>query len=269
MSAMHIQVSFPQLEVHRIVDRFENTIHAHDGQYQVTIATSGTCYFTHENRKLKLEAGEGVLLRPSDRHSFHIDDDAAVLILIASGADGSQFQAPPQDGQTLVRMQLEPGLAAAHSRQWLDAALISEKGNPLAAQETESLIINQMQQLLWGDSSLPTSLNPTLGPLDPHFQRALDYIHARFLEPISVEEIAAVALQSRFHFIRTFKSVTGLTPYQYVLHLRLEEGMRLLRLTRCTVTEISLQLGFSTPSQFYRIFEKYLRVTPEQYRTLQ
>lgn len=266
---MHIQVNFPQLEVHRIVNRFENTIHAHDEHYQVTIATSGTCYFTHENRRMRLQAGEGVLLRPSDKHSFHIDDDAAVLILIASGGDGSQFQAPPENSQALVRMQLEPGLAAAYTRQWLDAALICEKGSSLAAQETEALIINQMQQLLRGDSPLLPSPGSVLGPPDPHFQRALDYIHARFLEPISVEEIAAVALQSRFHFIRTFKAMTGLTPYQYVLHLRLEEGMRLLRLTRRTVTEISLQLGFSTPSQFYRIFEKYLCVTPEQYRTLQ
>ncbi|GBF73610.1 AraC family transcriptional regulator [Paenibacillus sp. 598K] len=276
---MHIQMTFPQLEVHRIVNQFENPVHAHDEQYQITLVTSGACHFSYENRKLRLGAGEGLLLLPSDLHNFHLEDGSGVLVLIANDVDGAMISKPSDAGGGPMRIPFDTGLA----RTWLDAAFLCERSDLLAAQETESLMLHQLQQLLHGGSSTLSAEpqragsggmtavgRPALpGRADPHVARALEYIHDRFREPISVEEIAAVALQSRYHFIRTFKAATGMTPYHYVLHLRLAESLRLLRQTRSTVTEISLQLGFSTPSQLYRMFDRYVQVTPEQYRLLQ
>ncbi|MFP3391637.1 helix-turn-helix domain-containing protein [Brevibacillus sp. SIMBA_040] len=55
--------------------------HEHDEQYQVTIPVQGTCFFTHENKAVKLPAGEGLILHLRDRHSFHIGHDASVIII--------------------------------------------------------------------------------------------------------------------------------------------------------------------------------------------
>lgn len=81
-----------------------------------------------------------------------------------------------------------------------------------------------------------------------------------------MEELAAVALQSRFHFVRSFKASVRMTPYEYVLQLRITEANRRLLQTNMTVTEISFSLGFSCTNQFYWLFAKLVGVTPERYR---
>lgn len=101
---------------------------------------------------------------------------------------------------------------------------------------------------------------------DLHLKRAVEYAHAHYRDQLDVDTLAAVALQSRFHFIRSFRTMTGLTPYQYVLRLRVEEAKAQLSRTAHTVADISCSLGFSSASQFYRAFAKATGLTPEQYR---
>ncbi|MFC0391924.1 helix-turn-helix domain-containing protein [Paenibacillus mendelii] len=110
-----------------------------------------------------------------------------------------------------------------------------------------------MDSLLWG--SQPAVFRKAVLS-DQHFSRVLDYIHGHYTEQMSVDKLSSIALQSRYHFIRTFRTLTGLTPYQYVLQLRIEKAKDQLGSTATTVEEISYNLGFSSASQFYRAFLK-------------
>ncbi len=131
-------------------------------------------------------------------------------------------------------------------------------------------MLEYVHRLIWGSGQLEKETAGkgacTGKDGDGHLHRVLDYIHAHYIDQVSIDELAAVALQSRFHFIRSFKSLTGMTPYQYVLRLRMEEARKQLRYSSVTITEISFGLGFSSTSQFYRVFMKSTGVTPEQYR---
>ncbi|MFD1954998.1 helix-turn-helix domain-containing protein [Paenibacillus thailandensis] len=264
---MQLQMILPRVEAYHIADQYENAVHSHDGHYQVTIPTKGTCYFTHEHKQMRLGAGDMLLLHPSDRHCFHIGDDAAVIIVIAEG-EGLHAGGSALKDEAVVRKEINPQEAKSLYRRWMGSAFL-ETGELLAAQEAEQSILEDLRSLLRGDQApLPQAGPKRSGKLlDPHLARAAEYIREHYAETIQIDELAAIALQSRFHFIRSFKAAVGLTPYQYVLHLRIEEAKRLLRETDSSVTEISYRLGFAAPSQFYRAFVKTAQATPEQYRS--
>jgi AraC-like DNA-binding protein len=94
----------------------------------------------------------------------------------------------------------------------------------------------------------------------------MDYIHDHYKEQLSLDELAALAGVSKYHFVRQFKARTGNTPYQYVLSLRIAEAKRLLGAGRTSVTGICFDLGFASLSSFYRMFGRATGMTPEQYR---
>src|SRR5260370_42468132 len=71
---------------------------------------------------------------------------------------------------------------------------------------------------------------------------------------------------SEFHFSRLFKRTTGLTPSQYFIHLRMEKARRLLRETNQSVTEIGLDVGYTSPSPLAQIFRRDVGISPSEYR---
>ena len=80
-------------------------------------------------------------------------------------------------------------------------------------------------------------------------------------------ELASIAHYSRYHFLRTFKVVTRQTPTQFVLSQRLDRAARLLIYNRkLSVTEVSMDCGFSSPQHFARTFRPMFGLTPGEAR---
>jgi AraC-like DNA-binding protein len=71
---------------------------------------------------------------------------------------------------------------------------------------------------------------------------------------------------SAFHFLRTFESLTGLTPHQYVLRARLREAAMRLAAERAKVLDIALDCGFGDVSNFNRAFRTEFSVSPRVFR---
>lgn len=254
----------PQLEIHNISNTFENMTHKHDDQYQLTIPTRGTCFFTHENKSMTLSPGEGLILQPRDSHSFHIESGASVLIIRLNNSSLNVQSERKPEGLRL-RQTFDLAKVADYYQQWAAELLIPDRSDPMAVEETESRIVGGVHELLWGDSIRVPYMDNNIRP-DLHYSRVLEYIHAHYTEPLDVDTLANLAMQSRYHFIRSFKSITGLSPYQYVLKRRVEEAKEQLKRTGKTVTEISFALGFASTSQFHRVFLKSVGMTPERYR---
>lgn len=72
-----------------------------------------------------------------------------------------------------------------------------------------------------------------------------DFMHARLPESISLADIAAAAHLSRFHFLRVFQSVYGVTPVAYLRDLRVRRARALFESTRQGVAEIAASVGMS------------------------
>jgi transcriptional regulator GlxA family with amidase domain len=84
--------------------------------------------------------------------------------------------------------------------------------------------------------------------------------------PRSLSELARAAGLSPYHFLRVFKSVTGITPHQWRLRARLRKAAQMLLTTRTPVTVIALDAGFEDLSNFIRTFRAAFGVSPREYR---
>jgi AraC family transcriptional regulator len=94
-----------------------------------------------------------------------------------------------------------------------------------------------------------------------------DHIRANLANDLSVFELAKIARLSPFHFSRLFKNSVGLTPCQYVIRERIQEGARMLRTGQDTIAEIALAVGFSSQSHFSDVFRKITGSTPKRERS--
>src|SRR6476646_10187026 len=96
--------------------------------------------------------------------------------------------------------------------------------------------------------------------------RARDAMDLSYAEPLDVRTVAAVAHVSVAAFIRKFRAVFGETPHRYLQRRRVERSMFLLRETDRSVTDICLDVGFTSLGTFSRMFREIVGETPSGYR---
>lgn len=96
--------------------------------------------------------------------------------------------------------------------------------------------------------------------------RARDAMDRTYAQPLDVAALAAIAVVSPSHFIRTFRATFGETPHRYLQRRRVERAMYLLRDTTTEVTEICLDVGFSSLGTFSRTFRDIVGESPTAYR---
>jgi AraC-like DNA-binding protein len=95
---------------------------------------------------------------------------------------------------------------------------------------------------------------------------AVRRIEAAADKRLGLAELARDAGVSPYHFLRTFRAVVGMTPHQYVLHVRLHRAATRLRHTRDPVSAIAFEAGFEDLSTFNRRFRRITGTTPAAYR---
>ncbi len=88
-------------------------------------------------------------------------------------------------------------------------------------------------------------------------------VHDRSL---SIREVAREAAMSPFHFIRRFESVFGATPHQFRIQSRLERAKHLLALSDYSVTDVCMEVGFSSLGSFSALFARRFGTPPSAYR---
>src|SRR5918998_1204733 len=96
--------------------------------------------------------------------------------------------------------------------------------------------------------------------------RARDTMDREYARPLDVEALASAACLSRAHFIRSFRDAFGETPHRYLQRRRIERAMAMLRNTDKPVTEICLDVGFTSLGTFSRTFRDVLGTSPRAYR---
>jgi AraC family transcriptional regulator len=104
-------------------------------------------------------------------------------------------------------------------------------------------------------------------PLRERLRAVVEYVEEHLDAGPTLEQMAAVAHLSPYHFARQFRAATGLPPHQYIIMRRVERSKRLLQSAdEHSMAEIAADAGFSDQSQFSRHFKRLVGVTPGQFR---
>ena len=96
-------------------------------------------------------------------------------------------------------------------------------------------------------------------------RKAREFMQERLAENISLEDISHIVGVSRFHFLRLFKSATGLSPHAYLLMRRLEKAKALIEQGR-SLAEAAFEAGFADQSHMTRRFKTAYGITPGHYQ---
>jgi AraC family transcriptional regulator len=94
----------------------------------------------------------------------------------------------------------------------------------------------------------------------------VEYIEEHLDTGLTLEQMAAAAHLSAYHFARQFKACTGVAPYQYVIARRVERAKRLLQGGDLSLAEVAACSGFSDQSQLSHHFKRLVGFTPRQFR---
>ena len=94
----------------------------------------------------------------------------------------------------------------------------------------------------------------------------VSYLNKHYFEPLDIGQCAGMLCLSSGRFAHLFKETTGMSPYAYILQLRMEKASELLALTDIPVAEISQRVGFDDPLYFSRMFRKRYGVCPKVFR---
>jgi AraC-like DNA-binding protein len=97
-------------------------------------------------------------------------------------------------------------------------------------------------------------------------RQAMAFIQDRFAEPITRSDIARHLGLSERYFNRCFRQETGIPPMVYLNRCRIRQAQQLLLQTDRSVTDIALDVGYSSPAYFSRIFQRETGVSPTSFR---
>jgi AraC family transcriptional regulator len=97
-------------------------------------------------------------------------------------------------------------------------------------------------------------------------QKLQAYIDGNFTADISLQDMADLLDISRSHLLSAFKQSTGLSPYQYVLQMRVERAKVLMNNPRMSLSEIAKTIGFRTNLQLNRAFRRFSGIPPRDFR---
>src|SRR6059036_440756 len=96
--------------------------------------------------------------------------------------------------------------------------------------------------------------------------RARDAMDRDYAKPLDIPALARIAYVSEAHFIRTFRATFGETPHRYLQRRRVERAMFLLRESGRSITDVCMDVGFTSLGTFSRTFRKIVGETPSGYR---
>jgi AraC family transcriptional regulator len=210
-------------------------------------------------------AGSPVLWRWGGRFDWlHVVLEPDLVARVAAeefGLDPARLTVPPLVGLDLP--QLRAAMAA------VDAELTAGGGGGgrLAAESLGNVLAVHLIRHLSAPSR-PGSQRRRDGALPRGRLRAVaEFVEGHLEAGLSLEQMAAVARLSPYHFARQFKAATGLPPHQYVILRRVERAKQLLQGGDLSLADVALRAGFSDQSQFGHHFKRIVGVTPGQFRT--
>lgn len=116
---------------------------------------------------------------------------------------------------------------------------------------------------------IEAALKHTLQPESEGYRivlQAIAYVHAHYNESLTRDDIASHISVSNRHLNRCFKQELGITPMSYLNRYRIKEAKRLLTTTQRNITDIGLEVGFSSGGYFTRVFKQEVGVAPSEYK---
>lgn len=249
--------------------------HTHP-HYEVYYFHGGKANYLINDKIYVLEPGDMFLMHGMTLHKAHVDPDVAYHRTTIH-LDPIYFQQhiQPSFADDLLapfsklqnfRLQLRGEEKREAEEALAKMAKLYDQDSPISYQRFQARLLDFFI-FIGGlcDQPLKAMVNyPSLK--EEHVQAIISYLENQYNEDITLEDIGARLHLNKFYLAKTFKQVTGMTIFQFLMHRRVYQAkLRLIR-DHNSITTIGYDVGFKHPSHFSRAFKEHTGMTPEQYR---
>lgn len=219
---------------------------------------AGHCRF--DNRSQEIKKRDIIIINPGTNFTIEPTRKIECIRIVLSGVLFTSTMGTQSEHNSFITSSYNPAL-----KHYLHLALLEEenrfRGSDLILKKlVECVLIHVLRhnELSIKDSSSQTKHN--------EIDTLQEYIHEHYSEKITLELLSNLVKINKYYLIRLFKQQTGLSPIDYLIHVRLEAAEKLLTKTTITVSEISDLVGFHSPSHFSKTFKENNHFTPSAYR---
>jgi len=244
-------------------DRFP----VHDHEFaEIVIVASGHGWHLWNDEPQFITGGEVFYIQPQDRHSFEQVCDLHLTNVLYRPSkhflDPGRVQHLLENPQGHNRWQLTDD--ALRRLEPLISQLTREvrSEDPHSDVLAESLFI-QLAVALWRNR-IPIDCDHL--PERSRLGHVLAYLRHYCTAELNIEEVAQRSGYSLRTFARTFREMTGTTPHNYLVQLRISHAKRAIRTTSDSITEIAFASGFHDSNYFSSCFSKMTGLSPSEYR---
>jgi AraC family transcriptional regulator len=140
---------------------------------------------------------------------------------------------------------------------------LAEDGSPLRLDEAAVGVVEIVVGALSGHAAAPPR---TSARDERRIAHVLHYIEENAAEPLDLGLLADIAGCSKYHFLRCFRRTVGMTPYQYLLMIRMRRAALRLATTPASVASIAFEAGFGDLSTFNNRFRDLFGMSPRAHR---
>lgn len=151
-------------------------------------------------------------------------------------------------------------------RKLNDIFLLSPKGDAMRDLIIHQKFVEFLTLLYLNVDNNRYSDESDMTPIEKKIYSITSYIHTHYGDDLSLEFFAQKHYISSCYLSHQFKDVTGFTLTDYIQMTRVRNVQSLLINTRIPITEAAARCGFSSFSQFNRVFQKHIGMSPSQYR---
>jgi AraC family transcriptional regulator len=196
--------------------------------------------------------------------------DAKIFEATAIFIDPFIFAEIAQANNGIANLEILPQIVIRDSLIWeiglaLEKALASVP--PVPAIYAESLAATLATHILIKYTKPSSSRVRSATLNNAQLRRSIEFIHDNLHRNLTLEEIAAIANMSKYHFAKSFRQAMGMAPHKYMVDLRVAKARKLLTLEKSmTLAEVANVVGYSDKSHFIAQFFKVVGTTPHQYR---
>lgn len=235
-----------------------------------------------DNLVIYCRAGKGLVDHGEGWRPLH----GGQLLVLPQGV-AHRYQSDPDEPWSIWWAHYD-GLATAHHHaHWgvQGAAILDVGHSPLLLQQFSALLASrntgyQLPALIQACAVLAYLFttfareiaSQSLRRQDSHgtdaagLARARAHMEERLQGQTSLDELAALAGLSRWHFIRAYRDAYGYSPIQHFLHRKMEFACELLDARTSSITDVAYRMGYDDPAYFSRLFRRIIGLSPQAYQ---
>ncbi|MBC8079670.1 MAG: AraC family transcriptional regulator [Gorillibacterium sp.] len=269
-----LDVAFPLSIEHPIMEPFHlesPTYHYHDC-IEISCVKQGRGCYVVNGKKHMMETGDVILFNSMEPHYWEVfppeNMDQPVLLfspaLLGSG-ESSRSDYPYlqifSEKSTNFSNKLPTGHPGTKDifNLLLDMTLEYENkqiGYRMMLRGKLLQLITTLVRSFQDESKAMEDLHSKQGQLE-RLSSTLEFINANYIHDLRLADAASEACMSSSYFSTFFSKTLGLSFKEYLIRLRIEHAMELMHTTNKSITEIALESGFNSLSNYYKAYKKY------------